>query len=231
MTSSSCSAPARLPLAKSHQIRGECPGMFRVRRVFKSAGFGVGSPIGTRERCMNKFAIRLLTLAMFSMALIAAPCSAAYAAPTAIRRRRSSDKGKKKERQSPASRTPRSRAVIARPTPRSMTATTMPRRSTQLKALGQDDRADGRQPDRLLLSQARRLQGFADLVRARAEGRPEPRQDLAVLRAVAGRTGQPRSGAISSEPDRRFGRHRQRGISLARRRAGKAARHRPRLLS
>ena len=38
------------------------------------------------------------------------------------------------------------------------------------------------------------------------------------------------SGAISPEPDRRLGRHRQRGISLARRRTRKAARHRSRLL-
>ena len=38
------------------------------------------------------------------------------------------------------------------------------------------------------------------------------------------------SGAISPEPDRRLGRHRQRGIPLARRRARKAAGHRSRLL-
>jgi tetratricopeptide (TPR) repeat protein len=43
--------------------------------------------------------------------------------------------------------------------------------------------------------------------------------------------GQPRSGVISPEPDRRSDGHQQRGIPLARRGAGKAARHRPRLLS
>src|SRR6204780_5085168 len=89
----------------------------------------------------------------------------------------------------------------------------------------------GGHPDRLFLPQARRLQGVADLVRARAAGRPRPRQDLAVLWIVAARTGQPRTGAISFDPDRRFGRHRQRGISLACRSNGKAARHRSGLLS
>src|SRR5205814_10030340 len=74
-----------------------------------------------------------------------------------------------------------------------------------------------RQPDRLLLPQARRLQALAGLVRARTEGRSEPRQDLAVLWAVAGRARQPRAGAISSEPDRSARRHQERGISLARR--------------
>ena len=41
----------------------------------------------------------------------------------------------------------------------------------QLKALGHDDNAAGRQFDRLFLSEARRLQGVADLVRARAQDR------------------------------------------------------------
>ena len=72
----------------------------------------------------------------------------------------------------------------------------------QLKALGHDDRRRRRQSDRLLLSQARRLQGLADLVRARAAGRSEPCADLAVLRPVAARTGQPRTGAVSPEQDR-----------------------------
>src|SRR6202040_2768835 len=50
-------------------------------------------------------------------------------------------------------------------------------------------------------------------------------------RAVAGRTGQPRSGAISLDPDRRVVRHRLRRISLARRGTRKADRHRPGLLN
>src|SRR4029078_10811010 len=83
----------------------------------------------------------------------------------------------------------------------------------------------------LLLPQARRLQGVADLVRARAQGRSEPRQDLAVLRPVAGRAGETRTSAISYEPDPVPRRHRERRISLARRGAGKAAGHRPGLLS
>ena len=62
-----------------------------------------------------------------------------------------------------------------------------------------------RQPDRLFLSQARRLQAVADLVRARAEGGPEPRVDLAVLRPVADRAGQSRPGVVPSRAaSRRF---------------------------
>ena len=112
---------------------------------------------------------------------------------------------------------------IARPTPRSMTAATMLSAITQLKALGRDDSAA---VANLIGYSYRKLGDYkvvADLVRARAEGRSHPRQDLAVLRPVAGRTGQPRAGAVSPEPDRSLDRHRQRGISLAGRGAGTAA--------
>src|SRR5882724_1170122 len=87
------------------------------------------------------------------------------------------------------------------------------------------------QSDRLFLSQTRRLQALASLIRARAESRPEPCADLAVLRSVADRTGQPRSGAISSEPDRCDLRDRLRGVSVTGGSTGKTAGHRPRLLS
>jgi tetratricopeptide (TPR) repeat protein len=65
--------------------------------VFKSTGFGVGLPIGNRERCMAKFAIRLLTLAVFAMALVTAPViTKVYAAPD-NEPPPSSEKGKKKK--------------------------------------------------------------------------------------------------------------------------------------
>src|SRR6478609_11006893 len=54
------------------------------RRVFKSASFGVGSPGRPirREKRMSKLAIRLLTLAMLSLTLAAAPVvTTVYAAP------------------------------------------------------------------------------------------------------------------------------------------------------
>ena len=47
---------------------------------------------------MSKFAIRLLTLAIFAMALVTAPVvTVVYAAPDNDRRRRRSDKSKKKK--------------------------------------------------------------------------------------------------------------------------------------
>jgi tetratricopeptide (TPR) repeat protein len=53
-----------------------------AQRVFKSTGFGIELPIENRERRMSKFVIRLLTMAMFSMALVAAPMvTQAYANP------------------------------------------------------------------------------------------------------------------------------------------------------
>src|SRR5450432_3738053 len=49
-------------------------------RGFKSSGVGVRSPDWKQERSMRKFAIRLMMLAMVSMALAAAPVLKAYAA-------------------------------------------------------------------------------------------------------------------------------------------------------
>ena len=94
---------------------------------------------------MSKFAIRLLTLAMFVMALVAAPLLPAYAArrhdPLAAAVRAPS-KAKKKKRQEFQHRgSASSSRAITRPMPRSMTATIMPPPSTQLKALGHDDNA------------------------------------------------------------------------------------------
>src|SRR3978361_2242416 len=123
---------------------------------------------------MSKFAIRLLTLAMLSMAVFAAPVLA-WAAPDSDPPP-SDSKGKKKKS---SENTTRSYAAFA-DGHRAASATTDARQGRERRR---------RQPDRLLLPQARRLQGVANLVRARAEGRSEPCQDLAVLRPVAGRTG------------------------------------------
>jgi hypothetical protein len=90
----------------------------------------------------------------------------------------------------------------------------------QLKALGHDERAS-----------VANLIAVPALVPARTEGRPESREDLAVLRPVAARTGQPRSGAIPFEQNCPACGHRQRRISFAGGRDGNAAGHRPRLLS
>ena len=155
---------------------------------------------------MSKFAIRLLTLATIRD-------GAGHGARRhhGLRRARQQSAaaavGKNKKKKSSEVQTRhrghrlRQRA-IARPTPRSMTAATMLPRFAQLKALGRDDSAA---VANLIGYSYRKLGDYkvvADLVRARAEGRPQPRQDLAVLRPVAGRTGQPRSGAVSPEPDR-----------------------------
>src|ERR1035437_5137849 len=177
---------------------------------------------------MSKFAIRLLTLAMFVVALVAAPLvTRAYAAPDNDAPPPSSTKSKAKKKTSEAG--PGIEDAAFAKGYRAAYATIYDRNDyasaiEQLKALGHDDIAAVAN----LIGYSYR--GLADLVRARAEGRPEPRQDLAVLRAVAGRTGQPRSGTISPEPDRRPGRHQQRGISLAGRGTGKAAGRWPRLL-
>src|SRR5687767_1776176 len=51
-------------------------------RCSNQTGVGVGSPIGNRERCMSKIAIRLSTLAILAMALVMAPvASPVHAAP------------------------------------------------------------------------------------------------------------------------------------------------------
>jgi tetratricopeptide (TPR) repeat protein len=81
------------------KITGKITGMAQAggnvlnRRVFKSAGFGIGSPgsyvheVGFPDRAqlekrMSKVAIRLLTLAMLSLTLVAAPVvTVVYAAP------------------------------------------------------------------------------------------------------------------------------------------------------
>jgi len=63
------------------------------------------------------------------------------------------------------------------------------------------------------------------------KSRSEPSADLEVLRPVADRAGQSRSGGLSPEPDRRDLRDRLRGVPLVGGGARTAARHRPGLPS
>ena len=222
--------------------------MFRVRRGLSLRlyrGFLAGKP----EVRMIKSAIKLATLTLFSMALIASPPTvpalaaggggggggdppAATPPPPDTRyapksTSRTKKKANKQSSLDDAAFREGYRAAYATIYDRNDYAAAI----GQLKALGHDDNAECRQSDRLLLSQARRLQALANLVRARAESEPEPRADLAVLRAVANRAGQSRPGVVSSEPDRGDLRNRLRGISLVGCRARTAARHRTRLLS
>ena len=180
--------------------RGRLAGNVRNMRVFKSTGFGVGLPLSEFGRdSMSKFSIKLLALAVCSMALVAVPLlTSAYAAGGDNPAPPATDTSKKKKTDKSSS--------IDSPKFLDGYRTAYTTIYDRHDYASRDRAAEGarpgrprrrRQPDRLLLSQARRLQGFADLVRARAEGRPEPCADLAVLRPLAARTGQPRSGRIS----------------------------------
>jgi predicted Zn-dependent protease len=131
-------------LAEIAQIPGAPAGNVPARLVFISTGFGVGLPIGNRERCMNRFAIRILTLAIFTMALVAAPVvTRAYAAPDNDPPPPSSDKGKKKKSSEVRPGTENSafaksyRAAYATIYDRNDYAAAI----AQLKALGHDDSA------------------------------------------------------------------------------------------
>ena len=113
------------------------------RRVFKSGrAYNIG-PIGKRETRMNKFAIRLVTLALFSTALVAAPViTTVYAAPDSDAPPPSSTKTKKKKSElSPgieyAAFAKRYREAYATIYDRNDYASAI----AQLKALGQDDTA------------------------------------------------------------------------------------------
>jgi tetratricopeptide (TPR) repeat protein len=111
-----------------------------IGRGFKSLRFGVGSPYWQQERRMSKFAIKLLTLAMLSVAVVAAPVHA-WAAPDNDPPP-SESKGKKKKS---SENTTRSYAAFADGY-RAAYATIYDRHDyaaaiEQLKALGQDDSA------------------------------------------------------------------------------------------
>jgi tetratricopeptide (TPR) repeat protein len=104
-------------------------------------------PNGNQERCMNKSAIRLLTLAIYAMALIAVPLTTAYAAggdnpsPPPASDTKKTKKEKKKDKSSSID-DPKFlegyRAAYATIYDRNDYSSAI----EQLKALGQDDRAD-----------------------------------------------------------------------------------------
>jgi hypothetical protein len=121
-------------------------GNVRDRRVFKSSDLGVGLPMRRhQEICMNKLAIRVLTVVMVSMALAAGPVVKAYAAggaDPAPPPPPSDTKAKKKSNKSSSIEDPRFLAGY-----RAAYATIYDRNDytaaiEQLKALGHDDRAD-----------------------------------------------------------------------------------------
>ncbi len=215
--------------------------MFWANRGSKVSGPGA-SAHWKQERCMVGFSVKLLTLAMFSAAILAAPISVRTSAAAGDPPASSSSPPATDSKSAPKAKKKKTSEI--RPGTedtafangyRTAYATIYDRNDytaaiAQLKALGRDDNAA---VANLIGYSYRKLGDYKvsqDLVRACAEDRSRSCQDLAILRAVAARTGQPRSGAISPEPDRSPGRHQQRGISLTGRSAGKAARHRPRLL-
>jgi tetratricopeptide (TPR) repeat protein len=114
-----------------------------LRRVFKSAGFGVG--LLAWEACMRGFAIRLLVLATFSMALTAVPLlPSAHAAGDDNPAPPASGSKKEKKKNDTGSSVDDNkfiqdyRAAYATIYDRNDYASAI----AQLKALGQDDRAD-----------------------------------------------------------------------------------------
>src|SRR5260221_7621482 len=74
---------ARWPqLSKSHRAPVWFTDLRKKPGFLSSRSQETWSSHRQQERCMSKFAIRLLTLAMFSMAVVAAPfATRAYAAP------------------------------------------------------------------------------------------------------------------------------------------------------
>ena len=170
---------------------------------------------------MTRSAIRLVTLTLFLAAPFAAPAPGpALAAggggdpaggdPAAVRtpgpRRRARPAPPKSPRRSPASSPCLDDPAFANGY-RAAYATIYDRNDyaaaiEQLKALGHDDHANVAN----LIGYSYRKLGDYRLSQVWYERalkvRSEPRADLAVLRPVADRTGQPRSGAVSSEPDR-----------------------------
>jgi len=164
---------------------------------------------------MSKFAIRLLTLAMFSMAWSRRP------GHQGVRRADSdapppSSSGKKAKKKT-SEVTPSIKDAAFAKGYRDAYATIYDRNDYaaaigQLKALGHDDSAA---VANLIGYSYRKLGDYKvsqiwyerALKRTRTTSRPGSTTDC------GSRTGQPGAGAIPPEPDRRFGRHQQRGIS------------------
>jgi tetratricopeptide (TPR) repeat protein len=132
---------------KSVKLR-RSPGNVRLRLVFNQRAAVSDRPLGYRERRMSKFAIRLLALAMYTMTLIAVPLlTTAYAAggdnpaPPASDSKKAKKEKKKTDKNSSID-DPKFlegyRAAYATIYDRNDYASAI----GQLKALGQDDRAD-----------------------------------------------------------------------------------------
>src|SRR6266850_1793162 len=147
MTSSSCSCRARRGCGPQKSLKlTSLPGMFGAIRCSNQRAPVYYRPNGNQERCMNKSAIRLLTLAMYAMALIAVPLTTAYAAggdnPSPPASDTKKPKKEKKKDKSSSIDDPKFlegyRAAYATIYDRNDYSSAI----EQLKALGQDDRAD-----------------------------------------------------------------------------------------
>src|SRR5882762_386011 len=145
MTSSSCSRRARRGGGPQKSLKlTSLPGMFGAIRCSNQRAPVYYRPNGNQERCMNKFAIRLLTLAMYAMALIAVPLATAYAAGGDNPAPPASDGKKDKKKHDKNSSIDDPKFIEGY---RTAYATIYDRNDytsaiEQLKALGQDDRAD-----------------------------------------------------------------------------------------
>src|SRR5216683_7573285 len=137
------SGTARMRSAKVPQINiiaGNVP----RHPVFNQRAPVYYRPNGNQERCMNKSAIRLLTLAMYAMALIAVPLTTAYAAGSDNPAPPASDTKKEKKKHDKSSSIDDPKFLEGY---HKAYATIYDRNDygsaiEQLKALGQDDRAD-----------------------------------------------------------------------------------------
>src|SRR5467141_2568752 len=130
--------------AKVHQINIIA---VNVRRhpVFNQRAPVYYRPNGNQERCMNKFAIRLLTLAMYAMALIAVPLTTAYTAGSdnpAPPPASDTKKEKKKHDKNSSIDDPKFLEGYHKAYATIYDRNDYGSAIEQLKALGQDDRAD-----------------------------------------------------------------------------------------
>jgi tetratricopeptide (TPR) repeat protein len=146
MTCSSCSslhaaAPGSQKILQIETIAWECSEPAGVQICGPRYKM---DPIGNQEKYMNNFAIRLSTLAMYTMALIAVPLTTAYAAGGDNPAPPASDTKKEKKKKDKSSSIDDPKFLEGY---RAAYATIYDRNDYtsaigQLKALGQDDRAD-----------------------------------------------------------------------------------------
>src|SRR5437764_9523955 len=176
-------------------------------RVFNPTGFGIGLAQPESGRCAIRFATSRPALTLtrrtgelheqvhedFDAGIILCGAGRSARRQQGLRRarqrsaaRRQQQEKEEIERAAPRLRADRVRGRLSRRLCRDLRPRRIYLRHRAVEDAWPRRQRGGRQSDRLLLPQARRLQGLADLVRARAEGRPEPRQDLAILWSVAG---------------------------------------------